>query len=121
MGQLPVRFRRAADVSWPARWLSTSGGLTRAVLSGTAAGVFPLVKLPRILGRFHSAAQTLPTSEAGIELKGGRLGRLLEPLKASAMRRMAPNSLVASKYYWVKNGRPYGGRHSTLPRAAVSC
>lgn len=68
----------------------------------------------------HSARQTLLVSDAELELKGGWLGRLLEPLMAFAMRRMAPNSLAAFKYL-VEHGRPYEGRHSTLPRAAVSC
>jgi hypothetical protein len=68
----------------------------------------------------HSAQQTLLMSEAEVELKGGRLARFLEPLMAFAMRRMAPNSLAAFKYL-VEHGRPYKGRHSTLPRAAVSC
>jgi hypothetical protein len=48
------------------------------------------------------------------------VGKLLEPLMGLAMRRMAPNSLAAFKYL-VENGRSYGGKHSTLPRAAVSC
>lgn len=68
----------------------------------------------------HSPQQTLLTSQAEVELKGGWLGRLFEPLMAFAMRKMAPNSLAAFKYL-VENGRPYQGRHSTLPRAAVSC
>jgi hypothetical protein len=68
----------------------------------------------------HNAEQTLLTTEAELELKGGWLGRLLEPLMAFAMRRMAPNSLAAFKYL-VENGRPYEGPHSALPRAAVSC
>lgn len=68
----------------------------------------------------HSAQQTLLTSEAELELKGGWLGRWLEPLMAFAMRRMAPNSLAAFKYL-VEHGRPYEGRHATLPRAAVTC
>jgi Polyketide cyclase / dehydrase and lipid transport len=68
----------------------------------------------------HGARQTLLTSEAEIELKGGLVGKLLEPLMGLAMRRMAPNSLAAFKYL-VENGRPYEGKHSTLPRAAVSC
>lgn len=68
----------------------------------------------------HSTEQTLLVSDAEVELKGGWLGRLLEPLMALAMQRMAPNSLAAFKYL-VEHGRPYEGRHSTLPRAAVSC
>jgi len=68
----------------------------------------------------HDARQTLLTSEAEIELKGGWLGKLLEPLMRFAMQRMAPNSFAAFKYL-VENGRPYEGKHSTLPRASVSC
>ena len=68
----------------------------------------------------HSAQQTLLSCDAEVELKWGWLGRLLEPLMTLAMRRMAPNSLAAFKYL-VERGRPYEGRHSSLPRAAVSC
>jgi len=68
----------------------------------------------------HSDQQTLLTSEAEIELKGGWLGKLLDPLMEFAMRRMFPNSLAAFKYL-VENGRPYEGKHSTLPRASAAC
>ncbi len=50
----------------------------------------------------------------------GTLGRMLEPLMGFAMRPMAPNSLAAFKCL-VENGRPYEGKHSTPPRAPVSC
>jgi hypothetical protein len=68
----------------------------------------------------HGSLQTLLTSEAEVELKGGIFGRMLEPLMGVAMRRMAPNSLAAFKYL-VENSRPYEGRHSSLPRAASTC
>jgi hypothetical protein len=68
----------------------------------------------------HGPSQTLLTTNAEVELKGGRLGRLLEPLMRFAMSRMAPSSLAAFKYL-VENGRPFEGRHSELPRAPATC
>ena len=68
----------------------------------------------------HSARQTLLTTEAEVEIKGAWLGKLLEPLIRFAIRRMAPNALAAFKYL-VENGRPYEGKHATLPRAEAIC
>jgi carbon monoxide dehydrogenase subunit G len=57
--------------------------------------------------------KTLLTSEAEVELKGGLVGRLLEPIIAPQMKRLAPGSLAALKYL-VENGKPPSGRHADL-------
>lgn len=65
-------------------------------------------------------AKALLTSEAELEIKGGVLGRLLEPLLGPMMRRTAPGALAAFKYF-VEQGQPYSGKAADLPRAAVTC
>jgi hypothetical protein len=64
--------------------------------------------------------RSLLTTEAELELKGGILGRLVEPAMALVFDRMGSNSLAAFKYL-VENGHPYQGRHSKLPRAPAVC
>lgn len=64
--------------------------------------------------------KTLLTSDAEIEFKGGIFGRLLEFAMESVMRRMGPPTLSAFKY-WVENGRPYEGKHASLPKAPITC
>lgn len=64
--------------------------------------------------------RSLLVSEALVELKGGALGRMFEPLFAALFRRMAPTSLAAFKYL-VEHGRSFSGRPSRLPRAPVAC
>jgi hypothetical protein len=64
--------------------------------------------------------QTLVTSSAEVELKGGLLGRLLEPLMRAVFTRMGPRSLAALKYF-VEHGHPYPGPSRELRRAAASC
>jgi hypothetical protein len=81
----------------------------------------PLVK--RAANRWSVVAhgeRSLLTSEAELELKGGVVGRLLEPLVGSLLRRMAPNALAGFKYL-VEQGHPYVGKASELPRAPVAC
>jgi hypothetical protein len=58
-------------------------------------------------------AQTLVTSTAEVELKGGLLGRLLEPLFAAIARRMGRKSMAGLKYL-VENGRAYSGHPRRL-------
>lgn len=80
----------------------------------------PLVKRAR--NRWSvlpQGAQSLLTSEAEVELRGGAFGRMLEPLMGVLMRRMAPSALAGFKYL-VENGQPHGGRASQLPRAAAT-
>jgi hypothetical protein len=64
--------------------------------------------------------RTLLTSEAELELRGGIVGRLLEPLVGPLLRRMAPNALAGFKYL-VEHGQPYAGRASDLPRVSTAC
>jgi hypothetical protein len=64
--------------------------------------------------------RSLLTSEAELELKGGVLGRLLEPLVGPLLRRMAPNALAGFKYL-VEHGQPYNGKASELPRVPATC
>lgn len=81
----------------------------------------PLVKKAK--NKWSLKAQenkTLLISEAEIELKGGFLGKLLEPILAKMTRRAGSDALAAFKYL-VENGRPYEGSHSSLPRAALAC
>jgi len=65
-------------------------------------------------------AQSLLITEAELELKGGVLGRLLEPILAPVMQRMAPNALAGFKYL-VEHGHPYDGKFSELPRVSAMC
>jgi carbon monoxide dehydrogenase subunit G len=69
----------------------------------------PLMK--RALNRWSveaHGAQTLVTSFAEVELKGGVWGRLLQPLVALVARRMGSRSLAGLKYL-VENGKAYSG------------
>ena len=55
--------------------------------------------------------RSLVTSSAEVVLKGGRLGRLLEPLLAPVVERLGGRSLASLKYL-VEEGHPHprGGR-----------
>ncbi|MFQ5640420.1 MAG: SRPBCC family protein [bacterium] len=64
--------------------------------------------------------KTLLINETEIEFQGGVFGQLLEFVMGSSMRRMGPRTLAAFKY-WVENGYPFEGKHSSLPIAPVSC
>ena len=64
--------------------------------------------------------QTLLTSHAEVVLKGGRLGRLLEPFVAYQLKRIGPRRLAAFKYL-VEHGEPPRVKHAKLPRAATAC
>jgi hypothetical protein len=64
--------------------------------------------------------RTLLTSEAEVVLKGGLVGRLLEPLLAPPVRRAGSKTLAAFKYL-VEHGEPPGVRHSKLPPAPPAC
>lgn len=81
----------------------------------------PLVKTAR--NKWSVLAQdgkTLLTSQAEVELKGGFLGKLLEPIMLIMSRRMGSDALAAFKFL-VENGRPFSGKHALLPRALASC
>lgn len=64
--------------------------------------------------------QTLLISRAEVVLKGGRLGRLLEPILNIQLNRVGPRTLAAFKYL-VEHGQPPAIKHSKLPRVATVC
>jgi carbon monoxide dehydrogenase subunit G len=64
--------------------------------------------------------QTLVTSTAEAELKGGVVGLLVQPLMKIAFARMGARSLASLKYY-VEQGRPYPGRARDLALGPVAC
>lgn len=65
-------------------------------------------------------SRALLTSEAELILKGGILGRLLEPILGPLMRSVASATLTAFKYL-VEHGHPYTGKASALPKAPSIC
>lgn len=64
--------------------------------------------------------KTLLTSEATVQLKGGVLGRLLEPLVAIWSKRLGAESLASLKY-WVETGHPFTGKRTDLPALSTTC
>ena len=64
--------------------------------------------------------RALLTSEAEVMLKGGRLGRLLEPITSRQALRMGRRSLAAFKYL-VEHGEPPNARHAMLAPAPMAC
>jgi ligand-binding SRPBCC domain-containing protein len=64
--------------------------------------------------------QALLTSEAVVVLKGGPLGRLLEPFAAYQSNRIGRRTLAAFKYL-VEHGQPPPVKHAKLPRVATAC
>jgi len=64
--------------------------------------------------------KTLVTSKSEIELKGGIIGKLLEPLMRLISKKMGNESLASLKYL-VENKKPYGGKLSTLPDLPITC
>jgi hypothetical protein len=64
--------------------------------------------------------QTLVTSVAQAELKGGVFGRLLQPLFRLIFNRMGARSLALLKYY-VEQGKPYAGRARDLALGQATC
>jgi hypothetical protein len=99
------------------RWMAWEEGQSFAY-----EGVgLPLVK--RAVNRWTVRPQgekTLLISEAEVELKGGVVGRLLEPVLGPLMRRLGPRALAAFAYL-VEQGRPYAGKASALPKAPALC
>jgi hypothetical protein len=92
------------------RWLAWDEGK-----SFTYEGIgIPMIKRAKNTWTVHPEGEkTLLTSDAEVELRGGLVGRLLEPVIAPQMRRLAPSSLAALKYL-VENGKPPSGRHAEL-------
>lgn len=68
----------------------------------------------------HGPGQTLVTSLAEAELKGGPLACLLEPLAKIAFQRLGARSLASLKYL-VEHGHPYAGAPRALPLAPAGC
>lgn len=64
--------------------------------------------------------QTQLRSLAEVQLKGGRLARLLEPLVARQTRRVGLRTLAAFKYL-VEQGEPPPVRHARLVTAPATC
>jgi hypothetical protein len=99
------------------RWVAWDEGR-----SFTYEGVsVPLVSHARNTWTLQPAGErTLLTSEAEVTLKGGQLGRLLEPVVALQVRRMGSRSLAAFKYL-VEHGEPPRVRHAKLSPAPTAC
>ncbi|MCR4265933.1 SRPBCC family protein [Nitratireductor sp. ZSWI3] len=64
--------------------------------------------------------KTLVTSDVEMMVKGGVLGRLLEPIIYLALRLGLPNGLAPLKYY-VETGEPFNGDPRRLPLADAIC
>jgi carbon monoxide dehydrogenase subunit G len=81
----------------------------------------PLVASARNTWTVHPEGErTLLTSRAEVVLKGGRAGRLLEPLVRRQSSRIGPRTLAAFKYL-VENGEPPTVKHAELPPAPAAC
>lgn len=81
----------------------------------------PMVK--RAVNRWTvvpSGEKCLLTSEAELELAGGLLNGVLEPVFGPLIRKMATNALAPFKYF-VEHGRPFKGRASELRLAPAAC
>jgi Polyketide cyclase / dehydrase and lipid transport len=99
------------------RWLSWNEGRSFAY-----EGVgFPLVAHARNEWTVQAQGeQTLLLSRAEVALKGGVLGRLLEPIVAYQFKRIGPRTLAAFKYL-VEQGEPPTIKQAKLPKAATAC
>jgi hypothetical protein len=64
--------------------------------------------------------KSLLTSAAEVEIKGGLLGRILEPVFGPLMRRMAPDALARFKYL-VEHGAAFAGKVANLPGIPARC
>ena len=108
----------AGNITIEERWIAWDEGRSFAY---EATGL-PLVKRAHNIWSVHpeNELQTLLTTVAEVELKGGYFGRLLEPIMATAFGRMAPRYLAAFKYL-VEKGHPYEGPYTDLPVAPATC
>ncbi len=99
------------------RWLEWEEGR-----SFTYEGLgIPLVARARNEWTVHAEGErTLLTSRADVVLKGGVLGRLLEPLVRYQFNRIGPRTLAAFKYL-VEHGAPPPGKHADLAKVSVVC
>ncbi len=109
--------RLTSGITVRERWLAWDEGR-----SFTYEGIgVPLVSRARNTWIVQPEGErTLVTSEAEVSLKGGRFGRLLEPVVAAQIRRVALRSLAAFKYL-VEHGEPPRVRHAKLGPAPSVC
>jgi hypothetical protein len=99
------------------RWLAWDEGRS-FIYEGIG---IPLVAHAKNEWTLHPEGEkTLLTTKAVVILKGGVVGKLLEPIAAYQFKRMAPRTLAAFKHL-VEQGTPPEGRHSQLPRIPVAC
>ncbi len=99
------------------RWLAWEEGRSFAY---EGVGI-PLVARARNEWTVHAEGErTLLTSRAEVVLKGGFVGKLLEPLVAYQLNRIGPRTLAAFKYL-MEHGEPPQGKHSKLPKIPVAC
>ena len=81
----------------------------------------PLMKSAKNRWSLQSVnGKTLLTTESEVELKGGIFGKLLLPLIGMITKRVGSDAMAAFKYL-VENGRPFEGKHSSLPRVSPIC
>ncbi len=99
------------------RWLAWDEGR-----SFTYEGIgIPLVAHAKNEWTLHPEGEkTLLTTKAEVILKGGVVGRLLEPIAAYQFKRMGPRTLAAFKFL-IEHGEPPHGKHSRLPKIPVAC
>ncbi|HEU5315608.1 MAG TPA: SRPBCC family protein [Chloroflexota bacterium] len=64
--------------------------------------------------------RSLLTTRAAVTVKGGVLGRVLDPLLAWQSKRMGQRALASFKYL-VEHGEPPAVKHSRLPRVPAAC
>jgi Polyketide cyclase / dehydrase and lipid transport len=99
------------------RWLAWEEGRS---FSYEGIGI-PLVTRARNEWTVEAEGErTLLTSRAEVLLKGGVIGRLLEPIVAYQFKRIGPRALAAFKYL-VEHGEPPQVKHSQLPKIPVAC
>lgn len=81
----------------------------------------PLVKSAKNTWSLHTEnGKTLLQTHSEVVVKGGLLGRLLEPLMKIMANKMGGDALAAFKYL-VEHGKPFEGKHSILPRVPINC
>jgi hypothetical protein len=99
------------------RWLAWDEGQ-----SFTYEGVgIPLVASATNEWTVHpEGEQTLLVSRAEVALRGGFVGRLIEPIVGRQISRVASQTLAAFKYL-VEHGEAPPVRHAKLPRVAPAC
>ena len=107
----------AGGITITERWLAWDDGR-----SFTYEGVgLPMIKRARNTWTVKPEGErTLLVSNAEVVLKGGRIGRLLEPLFRLQFARMGPRTLAAFRHL-VEEGESPRMRHSKLPLPATTC